>query len=121
MDIFAKGLGVLQASGLKLGMAKFDLRGYYRALVCNSREFQYGVQVVDPHIKFEDSRMLLFGQVRTRARGHRVGYNGTVSPADTLIACGDLAGDELPDRHASVTVYSGTNRARAGERTTALA
>ena len=27
VDVFAKGLGVLQAAGLPMGMAKFDLRG----------------------------------------------------------------------------------------------
>ena len=62
VDTFARGLGVLQAAGIGLGAAKFDLRGYYRALVCNSREFQYGVQAVDCNVKFEHTRMLLFGQ-----------------------------------------------------------
>ena len=62
VDRFARGLGVLKAAGLPLGMFKADLRAFFRFMVACPRELHLNVQWVCNHLKMEVDPMLQFGQ-----------------------------------------------------------
>ena len=72
MDVFAEGLAVLRASGMKLGVFKMDCRAYYRFLVTNSRELHCSIQWVDLQRLIEEDYNLQFGMRVNCASSTRV-------------------------------------------------
>ena len=62
VDAFARGLGVLESAGMRLGMFKMDMRAYYRFMVSQCREVHCAFQWVHCGRGFECDHNLQFGQ-----------------------------------------------------------
>ena len=62
VDAFARGLGVLESAGMRLGMFKMDMRAYYRFMVSNCREVHCAFQWVHCGRGYECDHNLQFGQ-----------------------------------------------------------
>jgi hypothetical protein len=62
VDRYARGVAVLASAELPLGQAKWDVRGYFRALTRNSREVPYALQWVDGVFGIQEDWSLQFGE-----------------------------------------------------------